>query len=61
MDIEKSYQKFRLHQKSSNRKYADENAGFEYWVLNDIENNRNIIEKEAEEKYYYVSRKAFHP
>ena len=59
VDIEKSYQKFRLHQKSSNKKYADENAGFEYWVLNDIENNRNIIEKEEEEKDYYVSRKAF--
>ena len=53
VDIEKSYQKFRLHQKSSNRKYADENAAFEYWVLNDIENGRHpkkLTDEEWEKK-----------
>ena len=53
IDLDKSYEKFRLHQQSSNRKYADENAGFEYWVLNDIEKGRHhkeLTDEEFEER-----------
>ena len=60
IDLDKSYKKFRLHQQSSNRKYADENAGFEYWVLNDIENGRHHKELTDEEfEKRLMARRAF--